>query len=99
MISGIAGIAPIRTPEALSPAANSKKDGGDFKSMLETSIRSVEATRTEANVAIEQFLTGERDDLHKVALSAQKADLTFELFVQTRNKVVQAYQEIMRMQF
>ena len=44
------------------------------------------------------FLTGGNEELHSVALAAQRASLEFELFLQVRNKVTSAYQEIMRMQ-
>jgi len=51
-----------------------------------------------AEAEIGRFLRGEGVDLHQVALAQQQAQLSFELFLQVRNKVVQAYQEIMRMQ-
>ncbi len=44
------------------------------------------------------FLRGESEEVHKVALDAQRAELSLEMFLQMRNKVVQAYQEIMRTQ-
>ncbi len=44
------------------------------------------------------ILSGEGDDLHKTIMTTQRADLAMELFLQVRNKVVQAYQEVMRMQ-
>ena len=44
------------------------------------------------------FLLGENEELHKVAAATQQAELSFDLFLQVKNKVVQAYQEIMRMQ-
>jgi flagellar hook-basal body complex protein FliE len=47
---------------------------------------------------MEQFISGESTDLHNVALASQKAALDFEMFLQVRNKVVQAYQEVMRLQ-
>jgi len=47
---------------------------------------------------VEQFLSGEGGELHSTILATQKAELSFDLFLQMRNKVVSAYQEIMRMQ-
>jgi flagellar hook-basal body complex protein FliE len=52
----------------------------------------------EAGTAIQQFLNGENEDLHTTILASQKAELAFELGLQVRNKVVSAYQEIMKMQ-
>ena len=44
------------------------------------------------------FLSGEGEELHKVALATQQADLSFQLFMQVRNKVVTAYNQVMQMQ-
>jgi flagellar hook-basal body complex protein FliE len=43
-------------------------------------------------------LSGEGEELHQVALATKQAELTFDLFMQVRNKVVAAYDEVMRMQ-
>ena len=43
-------------------------------------------------------MTGESQDLHTTVIAMQKADLSFQMMMQVRNKIVQAYQEIMRMQ-
>ncbi len=48
--------------------------------------------------SIDRFLSGEDEEIHKVALATEQAQLTFDLFLQVRNKVVSAYQEVMRMQ-
>jgi flagellar hook-basal body complex protein FliE len=47
---------------------------------------------------VERFLSGEGEDLHSTILASQRADLEFQMFMQVRNKVVSAYQEIMKMQ-
>ncbi len=47
---------------------------------------------------MQKFLTGENEELHTTVLAAQKAEIAFDLGLQVRNKVVSAYQEIMRMQ-
>lgn len=69
-----------------------------FRDVLAEAIQRVEQYRQDAHQAIQRFLSGESEELHEVALATQRAELAFELFVQVRNKVVQAYQEIMRMQ-
>ncbi len=58
----------------------------------------MEQTRNEAAQSVENFLSGEGEELHTTVLATQRAELSFELGLQVRNKVVQAYQEIMRMQ-
>ena len=52
----------------------------------------------QAASTVEKFLSGDGEDLHTVALATQEADLAFEMFQAVRNKVVSAYQEIMKMQ-
>jgi flagellar hook-basal body complex protein FliE len=71
---------------------------GDFQSMFASAINNVEKFGKDANTKVGNFLAGEGEELHNVVMSTQKAELSFELFQQVRNKVVQAYQEVMRMQ-
>lgn len=75
-----------------------RRAAGGFEEVLARAIRQVEDFRLDADQKLERFLAGEGEDLHSVALAAQQAELAFELFLQIRNKVVQAYQEVMRMQ-
>ncbi len=93
----IEAIGSITAPTAPQPFAPSKSAAG-FRSLLDTSIANVEASRQAANAQLQRFLAGEGGELHTVALATQRAELAFELFLQVRNKVVQAYQEVMRMQ-
>ena len=58
----------------------------------------MEAFQANADKSVTNFLSGEGEELHQVALKTQQADLSFQLFMQVRNKVVSAYQEVMRMQ-
>ncbi len=58
----------------------------------------MQTVQSDASKTVQKFVTGESEELHSVALGVQRAELEFELFLQVRNKVVQAYQEIMRMQ-
>jgi flagellar hook-basal body complex protein FliE len=90
------GIQPIRLPET-SPASGANA-GTSFQNVLNDAIQRVENYRTTADTAVQRFLTGEDQELHKVAIATQQAELSFELFLQVKNKVVQAYQEMMRMQ-
>ena len=66
--------------------------------MLEGMIGRVDQSQMQAQQAAESFLTGGNEELHSVALASQRAQLQFDLFLQVRNKAVQAYQEIMKLQ-
>ena len=89
VISVVPGLAETKSPG---------QSGSVFKSILADSIQQVQNSADFASKTVEQFLSGENSDLHQVAIASQKAELTFEFFLQARNKVVQAYQEVMRMQ-
>jgi flagellar hook-basal body complex protein FliE len=95
-----APIAPIRIPDPASIALPrpGPQDGPGFSTVLGDAIHRVEAFQQDASRKVENFLSGENEDLHTAAMSVQRAELVFELFQQVRNKVVQAYQEVMRMQ-
>jgi len=97
-------ISPIQIPAAAAnipstiqvPGATG--NSGDFRGMLEGAIQNVEQTGQVATQAVERFLSGDGQELHGAILAVQRADLTFELGLQVRSKVVSAYQEIMRIQ-
>lgn len=93
--SSLPAIAPIQSPSTGGGAAGG---AGKFRDALAEAVGRVEQYRQDANVGVELFLAGEGGDLHAVALQTQRAELAFEMFLQVRNKVVEAYQEVMRMQ-
>ncbi len=80
-----------------SPAQKSEEDGG-FGGILKQAMAQVAGQQQQAEASMNSFLSGESEEVHKVALDAQRAELSMEMFLQMRNKVVQAYQEVMRMQ-
>jgi len=96
MTSPIGPIRPIPVAEPSTPAAAPSKPG-EFGSLLDKAISQVEGSRQIANEKVARFLDGKPEELHSVVLTAQRAQLEFELFLEVRNKVVQAYQEILRM--
>jgi flagellar hook-basal body complex protein FliE len=94
-ISGISSLSQIK-PDAAAPSVS---DGGNsFKNILNNAIGEVEGSRSDAAKSVEKFLSGNGEDLHSTILATQRAELEFQMFMQVRNKVVSAYQEIMKMQ-
>ena len=93
-------IPPINLPAlAQIPALPSSTQAAPgFQSALETAIGQVENSRTVADNAIQKFLSGENQEIHSTILATQDAELQFEMLMQVRNKVVSAYEEIMKMQ-
>jgi flagellar hook-basal body complex protein FliE len=90
-IGSTAGLEPLKP---LSPASKQ----GEFQGILDNTMQRLQSLDQEAAGARQKFLIGESEELHTVALATQRAEMAFELGLQVRNKVVQAYQEIMRMQ-
>jgi len=95
-VSSLAPVNPIRP--AGGPAAGGPAAGGGFQEVLTSAIQNVETSARDATASVQRFLSGEGEELHTTIMATQRADLAFELFLQARNKVVSAYQEIMRMQ-
>ena len=89
---------PVLPVQPLAPRGGGAAKPGEFQSLLADAVQRVEQYRADATLSTERFLAGDGEDLHQVALATQKAELAFEYFLQARNKVVQAYQEVMRMQ-
>ena len=98
MSSPINPIGNIVAPAMIRPAAAGSGAAGDFRSVLQGAVERVEKFHADAAQSVERLLSGEGEELHTTALAVQRAEMAFEMFLQTRNKVVQAYQEIMRMQ-
>jgi flagellar hook-basal body complex protein FliE len=96
-ISNLGSLGSIGMPQ-LGSASPASSSGGTFQNMLTTAIGNVDALQKNADSAAKDFMTGKNDDIHTVALATQQAELTFELGLQIRNKVVSAYQEVMKMQ-
>ena len=85
-------IEPLRRP-----GTTDKKDT-NFGTVLKDAISTVNELQKQSNQEIEKLMTGESQDLHNTVIAMQKADLSFQMMMQVRNKIVQAYQEIIRMQ-
>jgi flagellar hook-basal body complex protein FliE len=90
-------IVPVTSTASIavtSPA--SANTGAGFSDALSHLVDAVDATTDAANSAVDKMLAG-TGDVHDAMIALQRSELTMELTVQVRNKLVQAYQEIMRM--
>ena|ERR1700676_1042270 len=79
-------------------AAGGASGGSAFQSVLTDAISKVESFQNNATDSVNKFLSGEGEELHTVALATQQADMSFQLFMQVRNKIVTAYNQVMQMQ-
>jgi flagellar hook-basal body complex protein FliE len=89
----------LQVPEISKPKSlGVEKDGSSFGDMLKDAISTVNELQKQSDQEIQKVMTGESQDLHTTVIAMQKADLSFQMMMQVRNKIVQAYQEIMRSQ-
>jgi flagellar hook-basal body complex protein FliE len=85
---------PDVTPSGSTGTAGSPA----FVDSLKSAIGKVNETQLEAGRAVDALMTGETQDLHRTMVALQQADVSFQLMMQIRNKLVAAYEEIQRMQ-
>ena len=74
-------------------------DRTEFFQALEGAMDKVQEAQAGADQQVASLLQGNGQDLHSALVAVEKADLTFQLMMQVRNKIVQAYQTISQMQF
>ncbi len=92
------GINPITAPNPVRGVGGSTRAHGGFGQAMVEALDSVGSLQDAAHASAQSFMNGETEEIHKVALDQQKAAISLDLFLQMRNKVVSAYQEIMKMQ-
>jgi len=81
----------------LNNNGTSKKEGLSFTDFLNNAIKDVNKLQIESEQLNQAFAIGLNDNLHQVMIASEKADIALQFTVQIRNKVLEAYQEIMRM--
>jgi flagellar hook-basal body complex protein FliE len=79
-----------------SPAVDTERG---FMSTLKEALGQVEGLQAEADQQVAALIEGNGQDVHSAMIAVERADLSFQLMMQVRNKIVSAYQEIARMQF
>ena len=88
--NAIMSAAPIQTRIGSAPA--------DFSDWLSGQIENVNRQIVDADAEVQKLAVGDATNLHQVMIALEKARLTFEMVVQVRNKLLDAYQDVMRMQ-
>ena len=82
---------------SIIPQQTSSLPATSFEQMLQQSLSNVNQLQLEADKAVAALATGEEQDLHNTMITMEKADIAFRLLMQIRNKVINAYETIMRM--
>ena len=75
-----------------------KQDGVGFKETVSNFVNEVNDLQVKAGESVENFATGKVENVHEVMIAMSKAEVSFKFMMETRNKLIDAYKEIMRMQ-
>jgi flagellar hook-basal body complex protein FliE len=92
-----------KTPAAQEHGVNAVDSKGvnpidSFMNLLETKVNDVNSVMATSDQKIQSFVRGEETSIHEVMIAMSKADVSFRLMSQVGRKVIEAYQEILRMQ-
>jgi len=91
-------LTPIQAiSESLQGGAVNPSKQADFSDWLVNQVQHSEAAIKSAEIEVQQLALGEADNLHQVMIALSKAKTSFELTVQVRNKLLESFQEVMRM--
>lgn len=92
-------VTPIQSNELVNQVKQSPSEAqANFASTLKNAIEDLNHIQLESDKKTEAFASGKIDDLHDVMITAQKSSVTLETTVQMQKKVIDAYNEVMRMQ-
>ena len=99
-IGAVAGVAPTGYLSAVEPTATASAPGADaaFGAALASSIDNVQSMQSTSNDLALKAVTGDLDDIHDYTVASSQAKVALELTAAVRNKAVEAFTEIMRMQ-
>lgn len=99
-LENINSIGPVKQGEEIKKSSGQVKAGEkypSFKETLSTFMKDVNELQNKADTSIEKMTAGEITDVHQVLNSVQEANLAFNMMMEIRNKVMDAYQELMRL--
>ncbi|MGD0963609.1 MAG: flagellar hook-basal body complex protein FliE [Candidatus Acidiferrales bacterium] len=103
MINPMQGPLPgLPQPDLGSTVSGANQPGGERAGFLDTlhaAVSQVGQLQSEADTQVASMLSGGGQDVHSAMIAVEKANLTFELMVQVRNKIISAYQEVSRIPF
>ena len=93
----IKSIQPLSLPQSDKVKSINASLGSDFNKILSSSIQAVNKLQTQANESVQGMVLG-KTDIHTAMIDMEKAGISFRLMMAVRNKMISAYEEVMRMQ-
>jgi flagellar hook-basal body complex protein FliE len=98
MINKINGLPTPITPKSDQSPIKSKEGQSDFLSTLNDFMGDVNQLQQESGESVKSLASGDITNIHDVMVAVEKASVSFELMMEIRNKVIEAYREVMRTQ-
>jgi flagellar hook-basal body complex protein FliE len=96
--SGLTPIRPIQPATTAAPTAKTQAPSGkDFGAYLLDSLQKVSQLQQEANAGVQKLMTGETNNVAEVFTATRKASVAFDLLMEIRNKLMDAYTELKQM--
>ncbi len=75
-----------------------KSQGPEFNEVLKNAIKEVSGLEKKADAAVQDLVSGGETNIHEAMIALQKADISFKVLMEVRDKILSAYKEVMRMQ-
>jgi flagellar hook-basal body complex protein FliE len=89
---------PAALSQAVTPQAQTNSDKTvSFKDTLKEMLNEINNDQIDAKTSVQKYLNGEVQDVHEVMIAAEKASVSLELTIEIRNKLIDAYTQVMRM--
>jgi flagellar hook-basal body complex protein FliE len=98
-LGGIPNWSVPNSPALDTGGTGSDAGGPNFGDMLKSAVHSVDQVNDDAASQVGNLLQGGNSDVNSVMIAVEKADVSFQLMMEVRNKIVSAYQDIEKMQF
>ena len=95
---GVGGVNPVSVPSGIGTVQSRPAGDSQFSDVISGFLKDVNGQHLQADEALKDLVTGKSDSVHDVVLSVAKADLAFRMVLEIRNRLIDSYQEIMRMQ-
>jgi len=98
ILTGLPGLTNLPTSPTPATGVDAGESGG-FGTTLKNALQKVDQLQQDSDASSAQLVQGDRQDIHNVMIAVEKADIAFQLMMQVRNKIVNAYQEVSKLQF
>jgi flagellar hook-basal body complex protein FliE len=92
----IKGIGSVGSNQFIQGKSAAKESGENFEGFLKEAVNKVNAVQNDAEKSIQELAGG--GDISSAVIAMEKADLSFQVMIEVRNKLISAYEEIMRLQ-